>query len=1120
MVAESAAILSRMRAVVACRQWSPFPTWVGSLLLCLVLAACRSGTPPRAISPEIAAANNHAVGLMGQFDFDGAVKAFEAVGTSAPDWPGVRLNLAIALMNRQGPEDTARAEALFRELITMPDVAARARYALGVLLVHEGREEEAQKLLRAVAEGNPPDAFAAYFLGQLALTASPADALAWYRRAAAREPLLRSAYYGAFLALRRLGQDGEAGTMLERFQALERNPQAKVAEFKYTRMGPLSEVITVDATGASAAAVPSGPRFESQAPLVADRTVNWRNTGPARSITVADIDGDGALDLFIAGAIEGRTPNAVLLRRGQGFVLDASHPLAAVTEVRAALWGDLDDDGYVDVVLCRPAGGTEVWQQAAAGRWRNATAATAIRLPRTGIVDGAMFDADHDGDLDIWLISGSGPNELLNNDGNFRFRAIGAQAGIAGDGRPSRGLAIADLDGDRDADVIVVKAAPPHDVFINDRGWVYHRDDQAVALASEPITSLIAGDADADGEIELYSSGGAGLRQWRRQRDGRWRATAIDEAVETGPPLAWADTDGDGGLELIASRGAGWGAYAPSTKPSSWQLMGDAAGGAAPGGWAVAHLDAAAGPSVVGIDAQGQPVVWRPGPGRFASIGLALSGRDPASDQRRSNVSGIGTRVAVRADSKWTAFDTTRLASGPGQSAQPMTIGLAGLPRADFVAMVWPDGVLQTELALDAGRLHAIGETQRQLSSCPVLFVWNGERFDFVTDVLGTGGIGFFERPGVAAAPFPREHVLLPASLRAVDGLYGLKLAEPMEEITYLDRASLVAYDLPPGWHLALDERKAVEGPAPTGAPVFYREERLATRATDDTGRDVRELVARPDGRAVGPLEISPRFIGLSRAYGLSLEFDRPIAEGAGRPTLLVDGWIEYPYSQTVFAAWQAGAVYQAPTLEVRDSSGRWHVVASQFGYPAGMPRQMSFPLPVLPPGAKALRLRTSQEIYWDRIAIVYGEPAPVTMRRMVLPLRSAVLGSAGFARRTLGAQRRPHFDDTAAAPLADTRHPRGWYSEFGAVGPLVADADDAVAIFGPGEEIAMRFEAPASAPPDGWTRWLVLELGGWCKDMDLYTENGETVAPLPGADTPARRQLHARFNTRYAAGY
>src|SRR6188768_632462 len=112
MVAESGGILSRMRRAAASRRWS----WI--LLPPAVLAtaiACRSA-PPRAITPDAATANNHAVGLMGQFDFEGAVHAFEAVGDSAPGWPGARLNLAIAMMNRQGPDDSARAEAMLREL--------------------------------------------------------------------------------------------------------------------------------------------------------------------------------------------------------------------------------------------------------------------------------------------------------------------------------------------------------------------------------------------------------------------------------------------------------------------------------------------------------------------------------------------------------------------------------------------------------------------------------------------------------------------------------------------------------------------------------------------------------------------------------------------------------------------------------------------------------------------------------------------------------------------------------------------------------------------------------------------------------------------------------------------
>jgi hypothetical protein len=362
--------------------------------------------------------------------------------------------------------------------------------------------------------------------------------------------------------------------------------------------------------------------------------------------------------------------------------------------------------------------------------------------------------------------------------------------------------------------------------------------------------------------------------------------------------------------------------------------------------------------------------------------------------------------------------------------------------------------------------------------------------------------------------------VVIPAAaVASVDGAYRLKLAEPMEEVTYLDQASLVAYDLPPGWRMALDERKAIAGPAPTGEPIFYRDERLASSAVNDRGEDVTTTLTAADRSAAGPAHVDPRFIGLARPHAVTLTFDRPIDRGPGRPVLLVDGWIEYPYAQTVFAAWQAGAVYDPPTLEARDGRGRWHTIAPQFGYPAGMPRQMALPLPPLPAGSTALRLRTSQEIYWDRIAVVYSEPLP-TVSRQVLAMRAAELTSDGFAIRTTGPQRTPHYNDGARRPLDDTRHQRGWYTEFGSVDPLVAEEDHAVAIFGPGEAVVLDFEAPATSAREGWTRVLVLELRGWCKDMDLYTLDGDTIEPLPGKNTAARARLHPRFNTRYASGF
>src|SRR5262249_28286299 len=161
----------------------------------------------------------------------------------------------------------------------------------------------------------------------------------------------------------------------------------------------------------------------------------------------------------------------------------------------------------------------------------------------------------------------------------------------------------------------------------------------------------------------------------------------------------------------------------------------------------------------------------------------------------------------------------------------------------------------------------------------------------------------------------PRENLLIPEHLLVPrSGRYVLKLTEPMEEVAYLDSVRLVAYDLAPGWQMVLDERKEVGEPATTGQPRFFRRDQVPIRAFDDEGRDEPRAIQSVDGWAARPGRFDPRFIGLTNEHALTLEFDSPLDGESGRdgddggPLLIGDGWIEYPYAQTLFAAWQAVA--------------------------------------------------------------------------------------------------------------------------------------------------------------------------------------------------------------------
>jgi Tfp pilus assembly protein PilF len=1101
-----------------------------ALLALVTFAGCSRRQAQAQLTRDEIALENRAVGLMGQYNYDAAREIFEKLAAAHPGRADLALDVAIATLNRQREGDADAARRTLETMLRTHPQDVRAHYCLGLLLLNDGRANDAIVHFKFAADHEPGDAHAAYFLAQSRAQAGDfAGALPSYERSLTLNPHLRSAAYGAFRALQRLGRAADAERMLARFRDLEGNPQSEVVEFKYTRMGRLAEATTLDAAPPARSPRPAGPVFErTTLPLAtAPASVAWHRfdrSAPA-SITAADIDGDGRIDLFVAGAIEdgGVRKNAVLLNRGPaGFTLDLAHPLAAVPDVNAALWGDYDNDGLTDVYLCR-RGANQLWRQTAAGSWSNVTTAARADGGGGNTIDGAMVDADHDGDLDLLLLKSDGPTELLNNNGDGTFRPLGARIGLGA--APARGVVVADLDADRDADIIVIAASTSHQVLVNDRTWQYHRGEGFDRFVSTPMAAAVAGDLDADGRVELYTSGADGISQWTRGASSAWERRLLPhtDGLANAAQLALADVDGDGRLELVATAADGrWQALAIS--PAGETTVAFAGDGAPVAGWSLALLDATRGPTLVAMpaDAGGAPIAWRPGAGRFEFVAMAPTGQDRSGNRLRSNRSGIGAAIAARADSRWTALSTLRSQSGFGQSLQPVAIGTGGEPQIDFVAITWSDGVLQTELALQPGDVRRIEETERQLSSCPVLFAFDGRHFAFVTDLLGVGGMGTPSSPGVYDPPRPRESLLLPDGLlRPRAGGLGrleLKITEPMEEVAYLDSAKLVAYDLPPGWQMVLDERKAISPPEATGEPRFFQVERLPVQAIDERGVDVTKAILSADGVAAPPGTLDRRFIGLSADHSIVLRFDQPLDEH-GEAMLVADGWVEYPYAQTLFAAWQAGAAYRAPTIDARGEDGRWHTVRPEFGFPAGMPRRMSVPLGRLPRGTRELRVRTTQEIYWDRLAVGFNAQCP-RVSRQVLPLTAARLIRSGFAVRELRDGRRPSYDYDRRVPLWDTRYASGRYTAEGAITELVADEDGALAIFGPGEEVHLEFAAPAAGPAPGWTRRYVLEARGWCKDMDLYTRDGDTVEPLPGRRGARAARLQQMYTTRYESGW
>ena len=131
--------------------------------------------------------------------------------------------------------------------------------------------------------------------------------------------------------------------------------------------------------------------------------------------------------------------------------------------------------------------------------------------------------------------------------------------------------------------------------------------------------------------------------------------------------------------------------------------------------------------------------------------------------------------------------------------------------------ILWPSGILQAETdagpAPPAGTRAALAVTEldRKPSSCPFLFAWNGERFEFVTDFLGGGEMGYWR--GARRVQRPRSRSSTSAFAPAISSCrgtarYELRVTNELEEALYLDRLQLLAVDHPDG-RRGLPERRA-----------------------------------------------------------------------------------------------------------------------------------------------------------------------------------------------------------------------------------------------------------------------------------------------------------------------
>ncbi len=992
-----------------------------------------------------------------------AVETFKKALDLAPDSAQERVNYGLALLRAgKKTEGIAELERAQKQDPTIP----HTWFNLGIAYMRDSKESRAIEQLEGMLRVVPDEPITHYNLGKLYWRNNETErALKHFERATEIAPNLAGPYYQLAAAYRKVNRLEEAQKAKETFDRIK-NQQAGAAVPEDLEWSFYAEIYeTIDPQQAQGSSAAAEVRFETQ---ILDQGLDATTAG----LLVLDVDGDLRPDLLVWS-----TTGVKLYQQGKTEIPSGMEDIKEVVSIAP---GDFDNDGLTDLCVLTSQGAALYKNMG--GRFEK----QALTLPVGSYRKAVWLDFDHDYDLDLILLGEA--SALVRNNGQAGFsdltHAFPFVTGAAIDG--VRIDVIADTQG---MDLAVAYADRPGVLYRDHLGGKY----EAVSLEVVPQggLGLRAFDVDNDGWTDLAVGDGTELVLLMNDRKGGFQSAKAPAGASA--PFLFADLENRTLSELVASgavfRNRGRGAFDAATRPKG--------------------LEVAAAMTAADFDAD-----WK--------LDLVTVGSDGALRVLRNTTdsANTGLRIGLKGVKNLKLAPGAEVEVKAGRRYQkqiydgvPLLFGVGAYTSVDTVRITWPNGTIQNETRQAVNQAPVYEEAQRLSGSCPMIFTWNGQAFEFITDVLGVAPLGASAGDGQYFPVDHDEYVQIDgSSLLAVDGRYEIRVTEELREVAYLDAVRLIAVDHPAEVEVFTNDK--FKGPPFPEFRLFGVRERVyPTKAQDHLGRDVLARLQKRD--RTYPDGFSRDYAGVAELHHLQLDFGE--ASPDNRAILVLSGWVDWADGSTFLGMSQQNAAgLILPYLQVKNEQGEWATVIEDMGIPAGKPKTIVVDLTgKFLSKSREIRIVTNLCVYWDEI-FLGTDPGTPSMWRTDIRAESAKLHFRGFSEVVIHPERKQpeRFVYEHVRPLHrwNWNPTPGLYTRYGDVRPLLEAVDNLLVIMGSGDELQLRFDAtrlPELAT--GWKRDFLLFVDGWAKDGDANTAFSQTVEPLP---------FHGMPQYPYAAPY